>query len=165
MYLAPKIAGFSDALLTRGEVARFGGPIKFVSSAALELVFSFLQGAVSTIRTSIFMIGLLFGRSIVWSGQARDARGLMWQATAQALWPQLVFGLVVCSALYAISPTVLLWSLPLTVGYLLAMPFAYLTAHPALGRFMRRHGIAGIPEDFAPPPEIAALQRKADVRQ
>ena len=56
MYLAPKIAGFSDALLTRGEVARFGGPIKFVSSAALELVFSFLQGAVSTIRTSIFMI-------------------------------------------------------------------------------------------------------------
>lgn len=163
MYLVPKIAGFVDALLTEGEVKRFGGPVRFASSAVLELVFSFLQGAVSSIRTSIFMIGVVFGRSIVWSGQARDARGLTWRAVAQALWPQLVFGILVCGALYAVSPTTLLWSLPLTVGYLLAMPFAYLTSHPALGRFMRRHGIAGIPEDFAPPPEIAALQNCAQV--
>ena len=159
MYLAPKIAGFIDAWLTKGEVARFGGPLRFASSAALELVFSFLQAAVSTIRTSIFMIGLLFGRSIVWSGQARDARGLTWREIAQALWPQMLFGILVCGALYAVSPAVFLWSLPLTAGYLLAMPFAYLTALPVLGQFMRRYGIAGIPEDFAPPFEIAVLQR------
>ena len=163
MYLAPKIAGFIDAWATKGEVARFGGEMRFASSAALELIFSFLQGAVSTIRTSIFMIGLLFGRSIVWSGQARDARGLSWRAVAQALWPQLVFGILVCGALYAVAPTVFLWSLPLTAGYLLAMPFAYLTALPVLGQFMRRQGIAGIPEDFAPPSEIAALQYQAKV--
>ena len=58
MYLMPKIAGLLDAMLTRGGVARYGGWLRFVPGAAIELTFSFLQGAVSTIRTSIFMVGL-----------------------------------------------------------------------------------------------------------
>ena len=58
----------------------------------------------------------------------------------------------------SISPQTLLWSLPLTAGYLLAVPFTVLTAKPAVGRFLRRHGIAGIPEDFATPHEIRAVQ-------
>ncbi len=159
MYLSPKFAGLMDAALTPGEVARFGGGWRFASSALLEIIFSFLQGAVTTIRTSLFMIGLLFGNSIVWSGQQRDARGVSWAAACAALWPQLVFGLAVCGALSWISPAALVWSLPLTAGYLLAIPFTVVTASPALGRFMRRHGIAGIPEDFSPPPEIIAAQR------
>ena len=159
MYLSPKFAGLIDAALTPGEVARFGGGWRFASSALLEIIFSFLQGAVTTIRTSLFMIGLLFGKSIVWSGQQRDARGVSWAAACAALWPQLVFGLAVCGALSWISPAALVWSLPLTAGYLLAIPFTVVTASPALGRVMRRHGIAGIPEDFAPPPEIVAVQR------
>ncbi len=163
VYLAPKIAGLLDAMLTTGEIARFGGPARFYSSAALELVFSFLQGAISTIRTSIFMIGLAFGKTILWSGQQRDVSGLSWRAASLALWPQLAFGVAVLGSLAFISPTVLLWSLPLTAGYLLAIPFAVITANPSLGRFMKRHGIAGIPEDFAPPPEIETVQsRKAE---
>lgn len=162
VYLAPKIAGLLDAMLTKGEIARFGGPTRFYTSAAIELVFSFLQGAVSTIRTSIFMIGLAFGKTILWGGQRRDVAGLSWREAARALWPQLAFGAAVLGALAFISPTVLFWSLPLTAGYVLAIPFAAITAHPGLGRFMQRHGIAGIPEDFAPPPEIRAVQsRKA----
>ncbi len=158
MYLAPKIAGLIDAVLTPGEIKRFGGGLRFASSAALELVFSFFQGAVSTIRTSIFMVGLLFGKSIVWSGQQRDAAGLTWGGAARALWPQTMFGAIVLSALYWISPAVLVWSLPLTAGYVLAIPFAVVTASPALGRFMRANGVAGIPEDFAAPAEIVAVQ-------
>ncbi|MEQ1670101.1 MAG: glucans biosynthesis glucosyltransferase MdoH [Hyphomicrobium sp.] len=158
MYLSPKLAGLVDAVTTKGEVQRFGGGLRFGLSAAIEIVFSFLQGAVTTIRTSLFMIGLLFGKSIVWSGQKRDGDGVTWTAAVAALWPQLFFGLAVCGALYLISPTVLVWSLPLTAGYLLAIPFTVLTANPALGRFMQRHGLAGIPEDFAPPPEIASIQ-------
>lgn len=158
MFLAPKIAGFADALLTRGEVRRFGGLPRFLSSTLLEIAVSFLQGAISTIRTSIFMVGLPFGKSIVWSGQKRDARGLTWRAAVMALWPQTAFGLAICGALYAVSPAVLLWSLPLTAGYLLAIPFAVVTASPSLGVWMRNRGIAGIPEDFQTPVEIAAVQ-------
>ena len=124
MYLAPKIAGFIDALLTKGEVARFGGYVRFVSSAALELVFSFLQGAVSTIRTTIFMIGLVV-RALdhLERPAARCARDLV-AAGLAALWPQLLFGCLVLGALFVISPATLVWSLPLTAGYVLAVPFA-----------------------------------------
>ncbi|MBV1693839.1 MAG: glucans biosynthesis glucosyltransferase MdoH [Hyphomicrobiales bacterium] len=161
MYLMPKIAGLIDAVLTKGGVARYGGPVRFAVSAVLELLFSFLQGAVSTIRTTIFMIGLMFGKSVTWGGQSRDAYGISWSTAIMNLWPQTLFGIVVCGALYVIAPTVLWWSLPLTAGYLLAVPFAVVTASPALGRWFQRVGLAGIPEDFAPPAEVTAVLAKA----
>jgi len=157
MYLMPKIAGLLDAMLTRGGVARYGGWLRFIPSAAIELVFSFLQGAVSTIRTSIFMIGLLFGKSVVWGGQSRDAQRLTWAEAAHNLWPQTLFGVIVCGALIAIAPALFWWSLPLTAGYLLAIPFAVVTAEPHLGRLLQKLGICGIPEDFAPPAEVTAV--------
>jgi membrane glycosyltransferase len=158
MYLSPKIAGLIDAVLTPGGVQRYGGPLRFALSAAIEVVFSFLQGAVSTIRTTIFMIGLAFGKSVVWGGQSRDAHGLSWRTAALNLWPQTLFGVIVCGALLMVAPAVFWWSLPLTAGYLLAIPFAVVTASPALGRMFRENGIAGIPEDFATPPEVEAVR-------
>ena len=154
MYLMPKIAGLIDAVLTKGGVASFGGPVRFAISAALELVFSFLQGAVSTIRTTIFMIGLAFGKSVVWGGQSRDAYGISWRNAALDLWPQTLFGVIVCGLLWLIAPAVFWWSLPLTAGYLVAIPFAVLTASPALGRLFQKLGLAGIPEDFKTPDEV-----------
>jgi membrane glycosyltransferase len=158
MHLAPKLAGILDAILTPGEVGRFGGPSRFGLSAGMEILFSLLLGAVTTIRTSIFMVALLFGKSIVWGGQRRDGEGVTWRAAFQSLWPQLVFGLTLYVSLAVISPPALIWSLPLTLGYVLAIPFVVLTASPAIGGFFRRYGIAGIPEDFAPPLEIRAVQ-------
>jgi membrane glycosyltransferase len=161
MYLMPKLAGLADVVLTRGGVKRYGGWLRFVPSAAIEIAFSFLQGAVSTIRTSIFMIGLLFGRSVVWGGQSRDARGLSWVDAARNLWPQTLFGILVCGALIAVAPAVFWWSLPLTAGYLLAIPFAVVTADPSVGRVLQRLGLCGIPEDFAPPAEVKAVMGNA----
>ncbi len=157
MYLMPKIAGLIDAVLTKGGVARYGGPVRFVASAAIELVFSFLQGAVSTIRTTIFMIGLAFGKSVTWGGQSRDAYGISWSTALENLWPQTLFGIIVCGLLLMIAPAVFWWSLPLTAGYLLAIPFAVITASPTLGRWFQRLGLAGIPEDFETPKEVKAV--------
>ena len=158
MYLMPKLAAIIDAISTRGEVRRFGGPLRFATGAVIEIIFSFLLGGMSTIRTSIFMMGLLFGKSTSWSGQRRDVEGVLWSDAMSVLWPQLLFGLAVSVSLAIVSPEMLLWSLPVTSGFLLAVPFTVLTASPTAGRFLRRHGIAGIPEDFAIPREIGALQ-------
>jgi len=124
----------------------------------VELVFSFLQGAVSTIRTTIFMLGLACGKTVVWGGQSRDVQGLSWQVAARDLWPQTLFGVVVCGALLAIAPAVFWWSLPLTAGYLLAIPFAVITADPRFGLWLQTLGVCGVPEDFEPPREVANLQ-------
>ncbi len=161
MYLSPKIAGLLDVAMTPGGVARYGGPLRFAAGAAIEVVFSFLQGAVSTIRTTIFMIGLLFGRSVNWGGQSRDAYGIGWTTAFINLWPQLLFGLVVCGAMIAANPNIFYWSLPLTAGYFLAIPFAVVTANPRFGALLKRWGLCGIPEDFDAPPEIRAMKAAA----
>ena len=71
---------------------------------------------------------------------------------------------MVCGALALIAPAVLWWSLPLTAGYLLAIPFAVITADPKFGRALKRFGICGIPEDFRPPEEIVAALLAPDVQ-
>jgi membrane glycosyltransferase len=158
MSLSPKLCGLADILLTRGETARYGGTARFLLSALIEIVFSFLQGAVSTFRTTIFMIGLMFGRTVIWSGQARDAHGIAWSTAFAGLWPQLVFGIVVLALMAYASPTLALWSLPLTAGYVLAIPFAVFTAEPALGGWLRARGICAIPEEIDTPAVVRRVQ-------
>jgi membrane glycosyltransferase len=159
MYLSPKLAGFADILLTRGGVRRYGGVGRFLLSAVIELLFAFLQGAVSSFRTTLFMVGLLFGQvRIGWNGQARDAHALSLATAFAGLWPHLLFGVYLFVALGMLAPAVLLWSLPLTAGYVLAIPFAMLTAWPAAGAWLARHGLCGIPEDFDMPPVLAAIR-------
>lgn len=159
MYLSPKLAGFADILLTRGGVRRYGGAVRFLFSALIETLFAFLQGAVSSFRTTLFMIGLAFGKArIGWNGQARDAHALSFATAFAGLWPHLLFGIYLFAGLGVIAPAVLIWSLPLTAGYLLAIPFAMLTAWPAAGAWLARHGLCAIPEDFDMPPVLAAIR-------
>jgi membrane glycosyltransferase len=157
MYLAPKLTAILDVVLTPGEVRRFGGSARFALGAAVEILFSLFLATTTSLRTSLFMAALLFGRSGGWKAQTRDADGLGWSAAASAFWPQLLFGLALVCAFATAGPHVLLLSLPLVLGFIAAIPFAVLTASPAVGEFLRRYGIAGIPEDFSPPPEIRAV--------
>lgn len=157
MFLSPKITGFLDVLLTRGGVARYGGAGIFFAGAVIETIFSLLQYAISSVRTTIFMVGLAFGANVVWGGQVRDAHRVSWAGAAAILWPQTLFGIVVCGAMYQVEPAVFWWSLPLTLGYLVSLPFSVLSADPSLGRALKAAGICGVPEDIAPPAEIAAI--------
>lgn len=161
MYLSPKLAGFADILIRRGEAERYGGRLNFIAGAVTELVFSFLVGAATTLRITIFMVGLLFGRSATWNGQSRDAHRLSWRGAAEGLWPQLVFGVVVNGLFLVFAPAALPWALPLTLGYLVAIPFAVISSIPALGDAMAKSRFAGIPEEFATPWEIAVIRGEA----
>jgi membrane glycosyltransferase len=158
MYLSPKLAGLADILLSRGGAACYGGAKRLFAGAAVEIVFSFLLGAVTTFRLTLFMAGLLFGRSIVWNGQARDAAGIGWSTALKGLWPPAAFGTAICLALAFVSPTALFWSLPLTLGYLVAIPFAVVTASPRLGAFAAHRKLCAVPEEYETPAEIRALR-------
>jgi membrane glycosyltransferase len=162
MFLAPKLAGSLDVILTRGGTARYGGTGRFLTGVVSELVFSFLVGAVTTLRTSLFMIGLLFGKSVTWNGQARDAHALSWATAVAGLWPQTLFGSTVILLLAVGAPTALLWGLPLLAGFPLAIPFAVLTADPTLGAVLARWKLCAIPEEIAPPAEVVALSGGSD---
>jgi membrane glycosyltransferase len=158
MYLAPKLAGFLDIALTKGRIAAYGGGVRFAAGVLTELTFSFLLGAATTLRTALFMIGLLFGRSVIWSGQSRDAHALSFLTAAKGLWPQTLFGVLVIALMAKGAPAMIPWALPLVAGYVLAIPFAMLTASPALGERLARWRLCAIPEEFDTPVEIAAVQ-------
>ena len=162
MYLAPKLAGFLDILMTRGEVARYGGAFRFVIGCISELIFSFLLGAIATFRVALFMIGLAFGKSVIWNGQARDAHRLPWAVAAQGLWPQTLFGLVITALMAAGAPALIVWSLPLVAGFWLAIPFAVISSDPALGRLLARWRLCSLPEEWTPPQELRDIARKAE---
>lgn len=151
MNLMPKIAGLIDILLTPGGTKRYGGTGKFLFAGLSEIVFAWILGATDTFRTSIFMTGLLFGKSVVWGGQARDAHGIPVDIAVSNLWPQTLFGVIVVGLMAYTSITFALWSLPLTLGFLIAIPFAVWSANPALGERMAKSGLYAIPEEIEKP--------------
>lgn len=157
MSLAPKLAGMLDAAVTKGNMARYGGPVRFLAGSLLEISFSVLFAPVASFRVSIFMIGLLFGRATIWNGQQRDVQGLSWLTAIGGLWPQTLFGLALFSLLYVKAPGALGWAAPLLLGLVLAAPFAVLTASPAFGALLARLGLCAVPEEFDMPRELRQL--------
>jgi membrane glycosyltransferase len=157
MFLAPKLAGTADILLKAGEASRYGGMGRVLISTLMEIVFSFLLGAIATFRLTLFMIGLVFRQKIVWNAQERDAHTLSWSEATRFAFVPTLFGLALCTSLYSVSPSLLLWSLPLTAGYLLAIPFTWVTASAGFGDFLKRYGIAAIPEEIKSVWELEAV--------
>lgn len=157
MSLMPKIVGALHVMLEPGGTARYGGTGRFLAGMAVETVFSIVMAPAVAVHLTVFLIGLMFGRKVGWNGQIRDAYGLEWRTAIRALWPQAVFGALVLAALIFSVPGAIPWVVPVIGGLLLAVPFAVLTASPALGRWLERHKLCAIPEEFDLPPILADL--------
>jgi membrane glycosyltransferase len=158
-HLAPKLAGYADVAITPGALARYGGALRFCLGAFVEIFCSFVIGAVTTFNETMFLCALPFGRTIGWGAQARDAHGLSLRIAVRALWPHLLFGAAVMTTAGVCAPRLLAWSLPLTIGYIVAVPFARITATPRTGAWFARSRICATPEEFAPPEILRALSR------
>ncbi len=157
MSMTPKLAGLVDIALTKGGTKRYGGTLRFLASALIEVVFSILLSPIACLRVTLFMIALLFGRAVMWSGQNRDAYGLSWTTAISGLWPQTLAGAVLFAVIYTKAHGALIWASPMLAALLLAAPFAVLTASPRFGEAMARHGLCAIPEEFETPEELKAL--------
>jgi membrane glycosyltransferase len=161
MYLSPKLAGYLHTAASRHRRARYGGMARFAIGAACELVFYQLQFSITSLHVTGFIAALPFGKSTHWSGQVRDTRAVSWREASRAFWPQTLFGAAVHGALLTIAPSFELWALPVTLGYLAAIPFAVVTAHPGFGNWCARRGLCAVPEEYDPPAELIALSRGA----
>lgn len=158
MSVAPKIAGVIDVLLTSGAVRAYGGAPRFLASALIELLASMLMAPIVAVYVSVFLVGLCFGRTVLWNGQNRDRLGVPWTTAIAALVPQTLLGLGLAAALIlGASLSAVVLALPFLTGLVLAVPFTVATAAPVFGRLTARLGLFAIPEETVMPPVLRAV--------
>lgn len=161
MVFAPKLASIVSVLASARRPREFGPPGRFLSGVAIEVVFSMALAPIMAVAHSVFLVGLMFGRTIGWSAQVRDGHSVSALAAARVLWPQSLLGLALAGWFLWTAAGLMLLALPFYGPLLLAIPFAMLTAWPALGRAMARRRLAAIPEEVVPPAELVRLELPA----
>jgi membrane glycosyltransferase len=161
MWFAPNIATVIDVLSRADQRRAFGGGLRFTASFAVTVAFVILLAPICWASHTLFLARLLTGRTIVWSAQSRDDHAVPWSLALRRLWRQSLFGLVPILLLAATAPSAIPYALLIAAGPLLSIPLAVATSSPALGRALIAAGIARLPEETAPPPELVALRLPA----
>jgi membrane glycosyltransferase len=157
MWFAPKIATIIDVLARPSLRRSFGGGLRFLAGVVAETIFTLMLLPIMWFGHTMFLIRLLTGRKVGWTAQARDDHQVPWAIASRALWPQTVLGWAVLLILAATVPTAIPYALFLAGGLALSIPLAILTTMPSAGPTMVRTGLCQLPEETAPPPELAAL--------
>jgi membrane glycosyltransferase len=150
LLLTPRALGVA-AVWLKGEHADYGGRLRLVTSALLELVVSALQAPVRMIAHSTFVIGTLTGLRLEWKSPPRDATAIGWRDALRRIGLLAApVGLIAVLALPsdALSAPHLM---PLLAALLLAVPLAVLSSHPTVGAALRRMHMLWVPEERRPP--------------
>ncbi|HEU5293784.1 MAG TPA: glucans biosynthesis glucosyltransferase MdoH [Burkholderiaceae bacterium] len=148
LLLLPRVLGVG-VIVWRREAAAFGGVLRLVSGALLELVLSSLQAPLRMLAHCLYVLGALTGLKLEWKSPPRGENALGWADASRrvgaliALPLAIGFGVLRRALVIAMAPMLL----PLT----LAVPFTVLTGHPRAGRMVARLGLMRTPEEASPP--------------
>lgn len=153
----PKLLGWLDTMMDANERRAFGGSARIAGGALTELVVSVLLAPVIALAQTLFIAGLACGRRIGWQAQRRKGHDLPFGEALRGLWPQVLAGTAVAALLAATAPGWLPLAAPVVIGLLLAPVTATLTADRRLGRVMAHWRLCAVPEELAPPAEVAAV--------
>jgi len=136
----PKVLALTLALVQRERREAFGGSLRLLVGALLELGFSVVLAPVMMMLHSRAVLGILMGQAVRWDPQNRYGERVGWGlATRQMGWITLA-GLLWSGLTLAVSPLFFLWLTPIFAGLLLAVPLTVWTS----GR-RRRTGRARTP--------------------
>ena len=153
----PKLLGYLQVLASPAERARYGGGARFARGALAEILFTLLLDAPMTLSKTFALIRVLTGHGSGWAAQNRGARGVGWAEATRLFWPHTLAGIAAFAALAHGSWGAALWAAPFAGGLPVAIPFCVLTANPRVSSWLRRAGIAAVPEEFLPPPGFSAV--------
>ncbi len=161
MVFAPKLATVADVLARPDLRKAFGGPVRILASTTAEIVFSAMLAPIMAVAHTLFMGGLVFGKTIGWGAQARGVERLPVGLALRKLWPQTLFGLAGLAWLIS-QPISLVWPVvPVAVGPLLAVLIAVATSTRTFGNLAVRTALWRIPEETSPPAELVDLHLAA----
>lgn len=148
LYL-PKVLGLINALMTPTVRRGCGGAVGLVKSFVAETVLSMLLSPVMMMIQSQFVLDIFLGRDSGWSSQNREGAVQPLRALIARHASHMFAGLCFGTLALAISYDTFFWFLPIMLGLVLAPFVAWLTADPALGKWLWRHNVFRIPEEPA----------------
>ncbi len=154
LLLLPRLLGVV-AVRWRNEHTGYGGSLRLVMSAVLELGISALQAPVRMLAYSAYVMSTFTGLRLEWRSPPRDAAAVSWRDAFSR------FGLfcvpLVLMALWAFSSEELAAPhlLPLWLPLLLAVPLTVLSSHAKLGMALRRLRMLLVPDEARPPATLA----------
>ena len=153
--LAPKLFGLILSLTSGRERRASGGGFRLIVSALFEVILSALLAPILMLKQTAAVTDILLGGCVSWGGQSRDGGSESWRAVLGAYgWPTLIGGLWALLT-WLLTPTLLPWLAPVLLGLLLAIPLALLSGRVDLGLAAARRGWFLVPEEIAPPRELA----------
>ncbi|MGD8429176.1 MAG: glucans biosynthesis glucosyltransferase MdoH, partial [Ectothiorhodospiraceae bacterium] len=165
MLVLPKVMGVLLHLISPERRRAFGGGFRLVAGAVIELFFSVLIAPVMMSFHAYFVASVLCGRKVKWNAQNREGRQLPWSDALRNTFLATLGGILwgVCTA--SITP-IFFWSLtPVLVGLVLAAPLVRWSSSPALGGFLRRHGLFVVPAETSPSAVVRLLEEGLALRR
>ncbi len=157
----PKLVSIVVTLGRSDEVAFYGGRLRLILSAFLEMVFSALLAPINMIFNSKFVVFTLLGQGVSWVTQKRDSTddGSDWREAIITHAGQTAFGLIWGVSCFILWPVFFWWLSPVVLGLVLSIPMSIFLSRADLGRRARALGIFLTPEETHPPYELKRLQQ------
>jgi membrane glycosyltransferase len=163
--IAPKILAFVVALMHKSERRGFGGALAGLVSVLIEIVLSGLIAPTMMLVQSGAVVGVLTGRDAGWQVQRREDGSQSLSELVRRFGKLTLIGIVLAAGAYAVSLSLFLWMTPVTLGLLLAMPLAAVTARTDLGSALRTIRLLLIPEERDPPKILSRANELANFLQ
>jgi membrane glycosyltransferase len=159
LLLLPKIFGATILMQSSEKLRLCGGGIKVALGVVVETVYSMLMAPILMLFYTRFVLATFSGIGVRWGRQIRsDARGPGWRAWVETHGTNLVFVLIATAIVAWTGRSLALWLAPVLVGPLLAIPLSQMTASTRLGIKAKNKNWFLIPEELAPPDEVAKLE-------
>jgi len=157
----PKIVSVVAMLGRREEVERYGGHVRFVLSALVEMAVSTLLAPVNMMFNAKFVLFTLLGQGVTWVPQKRsaDEDGTDWREAIITHGAQTAFGLVWGVSALILLPQFFFWLSPVLAGLVLSIPLSILLSKAAFGRRARELGLFLTPEETQPSYELRRLRQ------
>jgi membrane glycosyltransferase len=148
MSFVPKLATLANVLLKSELCTQFGGKSRIIISAMIETIFSFLLVPIMIVSEAIFLTRLALGKAVGWGAHRREEHYLSFEEASIKLLPHTIIGIIAAIIFGNISAAAFWWTLPLTSGLIVSIPFAIITTMPGFGLAMQRIGLCACPEEM-----------------
>jgi membrane glycosyltransferase len=163
--IAPKFLAFVVALVHRSERRGFGGVLAGFISVLIEIVLSGLLAPTMMLVQSGAVVSVLTGRDVGWQVQRREDGSVPLSELVSRFGRVTLVGILLAAAAYAVSLSLFFWMTSVTLGLLLAMPLAAMTARTDVGSTLRTMRLLMVPEERDPPQILARANELAVMLQ